>query len=273
MDEHVESNLLRQDQDDPNYKEEIEGALKEDQQRIGDVFREKSEHGDNPDAIRKALGIPTVGSVYQNLGSVKTLLECKRLTSAPMLALQRARLLRSFAKRHGSRLSDETVRRLQELASEHQKVAEDEDALADEANRAKKQVEDQSGKPGIYVYTLPHYMKHPVIEAESDESRDRTYLKVGMSGVSTKKRIQQQTTTALPEPPLTLRRYAHPKAKDADYRELEEKMHRHLNAADHNQNRQTGAGKEWFLTHLPFIDSTAELLGMVIEYDYENEDH
>ena len=46
-------------------------------------------------------------------------------------------------------------------------------------------------------------------------------------------------------------------------------MHVHLNAADHNQNRKRGAGKEWFLTHLKFIDSTAELLGLVVDYEYE----
>ncbi len=46
-------------------------------------------------------------------------------------------------------------------------------------------------------------------------------------------------------------------------------MHTHLNAADHNQNRSRGAGKEWFLTHLTFIDSTADLLAMEIKYEDE----
>ena len=39
-----------------------------------------------------------------------------------------------------------------------------------------------------------------------------------------------------------------------------------LAAADHfrNSKRGSGAGTEWFLTHLKFLDSTAELLGLKI---------
>lgn len=46
-------------------------------------------------------------------------------------------------------------------------------------------------------------------------------------------------------------------------------MHDHLNAADHNQNRKRGAGKEWFKTHLIFVDSTANLLGLEAGFVYE----
>ncbi|MCY4040302.1 MAG: GIY-YIG nuclease family protein [Gammaproteobacteria bacterium] len=268
MDEDVESKRSRP----TNYKEEIEGALKEDEQRIGDVFREKSKHDNDPEAIRKALGVPTVGTIYIHLGAIQTLLECRRITKGPELARVRARMLRSFADRHADLLTDGTKQRLLTLAHEHQNFAEDESTLAAAANRAKKHDEEQSGKPGIYVYTLPHYMNKPVFEPEEDDSNDRTYLKVGMSNRDAGKRVREQITTALPEAPLILRRYELSDPKDAKYQELEKKMHEHLNAADHNQNRETGAGKEWFLTHLPFIDSTARLLGLVPVYEYERND-
>ena len=259
------------DTDTSSYREEIESALQRDTQRIGDVWREMSTNGRHAEAIKNALGLATVGSVHSSFGSIDTLLRCERLTGGPTLALQRARMLRNFLKRN-DQLSSATKSRLTDLAAEHQRAAEDEKALADEA----KQLEGQgsqglgSGTPGIYVYTLPHYIKQPVKDADSDESNPRTYLKVGMSRVDVKGRIQQQVTTALPEPPLVLRRYVLGVEGKADYKDVETRMHRHLNAADHNQNRRSGAGKEWFLTHLTFIDSTAELLGLVIEYEDAN---
>ena len=214
------------------YREEIEAALQQDTQRIGDVWRQKASHGQDAEAIRRALGLATVGSVHSCLGSIQTLLQCDRLTDAPTLAVQRARMLRSFRKRH-EQLSEGTKERLRNLAEKHQRVVEDEDALANEA----EQIESDGagfggGSPGIYVYTLPHYLHKPVVEAKDDDSKDRTYLKVGMSGVDAEARIKQQQTTALPEPILWLRLYRHPDGK-ADYRKVEGRLHRHLNAADH----------------------------------------
>ena len=234
MAEEADSNLGGEDQGDAKYREEIKGALSQDTQRIGDVWQQMSEHGPRAEAIKDALGLATVGSVYIWLGHIDTVLKCNRLTSAPTLALQRARMLRSFSKRHEQQLSDKTKDRLRDLASEHQRVAEDEEALADEAERIETRRESARGTPGIYVYTLPHYMRFPVMDVDNDESNPRTYLKVGMSSVDTKERIQQQVTTALPEPPLLLRIYAFREANSADYGEVEDKMHRHFNAADHN---------------------------------------
>ena len=258
------------DRTDSGYREEIEGALQRDTQNIGAVWREMAKHGRDAEAIKDALGLATPSSVYYGLGAIDTLLECKRSTKAPTLALQRAKMLRSFAKRH-DQLSHGTKDRLEDLASEHQRVAEDEKALADEAEQIETKVARDSGKPGIYVYTLPHYMKYPVkgVEDIDSDSNPRTYLKIGMSNVDANLRIQQQVSTALPEPPLVLRRYVLREA-NAEYAKVEARMHEHLNAADHNQNRRSGAGKEWFLTHLTFIDSTAQLLGLAIDYEDGN---
>ncbi len=55
--------------------------------------------------------------------------------------------------------------------------------------------------------------------------------------------------------------------------EVEKKIHSHLEAADHFKNSERGAGTEWFLTHEKFLDSTAELLGLLdstAELDLKN---
>lgn len=228
-------------------------------------------HGQDAEAIRDAMGLATASSVYYGLRAVDTLLQCKRSTKAPVLASQRARLIRSFVRRHDELLSSGTKKQLDDLASEHERVAEDEKALAVEARENEAEGEGDSGRPGIYVYTLPHYMKYPVKGGEDvdRDSNPRTYLKVGMSNVDADSRIRNQASTALPEPPLVLRRYVL-REENVNYRHVEAKIHKHLEDADHNPNRQTGAGREWFLTHLTLLDSTARLLRLEIEYEDDN---
>lgn len=259
------------------YRSEIEQALDKDEQRIGDIWRERQnpEHGGNADEIRAALGLEAIGRVYTYLGDIDTLLSCDVLSRKPWTASHRVTMLRSFVKRHSS-LGTDTRAKLERLALEHQRVAEDDQAISDETRKLETAGNEQLEQPGIYVYTLPHYRTHPVARAaDGEQSNDRTYLKIGMSKVDVGKRVMQQMTTALPEPIQILRHYVFPDGKTpdgeaADYKETETKIHEHLNAADHNQNRKRGAGKEWFLTHLAFIDSTANLLGMVIDFDYES---
>ena len=253
------------------YRKEIAAALEQDPQRIGSVWRQRPAHGTNAEKIRVALELETVGVVHNALGSIETLLKCKALTKGRTSALQRARMLRNFAKRHEHGLSTVTKSRLSDLATEHQRIADDDNAIAKEA----KENEDHGQllrKAGIYVYTLPHYIQQPVrkVDDNDSDSSPRTYLKVGMSKVDAKGRIQQQVTTALPEEPMILRLYVLEDAQQADYKKLEARMHRHLNAADHNQNRRRGAGKEWFMTHLTFVDSTAELLGLVRAHEHKD---
>lgn len=253
------------------YRLEIEAALQEDALRIGDVWRQRAKHGRNADDIKEALGLATVGTIHNCLGAIDTLLECRLLTAAPSLATQRARMLRNFAKRH-SGLSAETKSRLEELARDHDQAAGDERAVVMEREELEKRNQSvDQGTPGIYVYTLPHYWNHPVLRSVDDDITARTYLKVGMSGTDAIERAKLQSNTAVPEPIMVLRSYVHRDGGEKDYAAIEKRMHRHLNAADHNQNRARGAGREWFLTNLPFVDSTADLLGLVIDYDHEKD--
>ena len=61
---------------------------------------------------------------------------------------------------------------------------------------------EQSGISGIYVYTLPHDFRNPVVPSPVDSAASRTLMKVGMSGSDVIRRFnEQRRTTALPEDP------------------------------------------------------------------------
>ena len=251
-----------------SYHHEIVNALMGDPQRLGDVFRERDENGDyDVQRIANKLGLGTINPVYSTMGSIQTLLECRRLTDGPISARQRASMLRSFARRHAKALSSDTRQRLDELATEHDRIAVDEEAIV----RENEGLEQRSGSKvpnglaGIYVFTYPHYLRYPVVPTDEDDTNPRTYLKIGSSGTDMAARVKQQNTTAIPEPPIILRMFTCP---DGGAESVERKIHNHLSAADHNPNRSTGAGKEWFLTHLRFVDSTAELLGLKLEFSH-----
>ena len=251
-----------------SYRHEIENALTDDSQRLGDVFRARDTDG-NYDVSRIAddLGLGTVSPVYSYMGSIQTLLECRRLTDGPIGARQRASMLRSFSRRHADTLSPSTRQRLDDLATEHDRIAVDEDAIV----RENEDLEQRSGSEvpsslaGVYVFTYPHYLRYPVVPTEEDDTNPRTYLKIGSSGTDMAARVKHQNTTAVPEPPIILRMFTCP---DGDTEGVERKIHNHLSAADHNPNRSTGAGKEWFLTHLRFVDSTANLLGLKLAFSH-----
>ena len=255
--------------DGVSYREEIENALEQDDQRIGDVWRTvREQQSKNPNLIAEKLNLgPTArGMILQLLKYIETLREAVRQTDTPTTMARIARVIHNFIKRHPE-LSEDTKARLEKLKTEHEQLSSSIDAIAKE----EKEIEEENAKrsegiPGIYVYSLPHYLKYPVEPTEDEDgSNPRTYLKIGMSETDMKARVQRQATTALPEPLIMLRQYT---CSDKNIKQIEEKIHRHLNNADHNQNRKRGSGKEWFLTHLTFIDSTADLLGLNVEYKH-----
>ena len=104
--------------------------------------------------------------------------------------------------------------------------------------------------PGIYVYTLPHYLRHPY-----DPATGRTLLKVGHSGVDAHYRAKSQgRLTALPEDPILLRIY--PVAESA---KAERDFHTWLRDADHSGGRTQRGGSEWFVTSTKFLDRIARV--------------
>jgi hypothetical protein len=120
--------------------------------------------------------------------------------------------------------------------------------------RCKWKTYDQSLRiSGVYVFTLPHYLRYPV-----DTETGNTYLKVGHSQSGVVNRFIEQTrTTALPEDPILLRVYPTENAE-----EMETEFHRLLVAGGHLRTTGASAGREWFLTNLDYLDEIAGRLGL-----------
>ena len=175
--------------------------------------------------------------------------------------------LSGFLDRHDEALGDEARTIVSDLvdlcrASEAAAAARQQQVAEDAAERG-------TYVTGVYVYTLAHYLNHPVAPAEDDFSSDRTLLKVGMSSVDAHQRVRRQSNTGLPEPPMLLRVYA---CGDDDAQEMERSFHRLLDAFGHGSRRQRGAGKEWFLTSLDALDELADVLCMDTAYSNEDEE-
>jgi hypothetical protein len=156
-------------------------------------------------------------------------------------------------------LSDAARRDLQSRLALLEERASDPTARKVEDERAVEATSaaEDHGVPGIYVYALPHYVRHPY-----DEESGRTLLKVGRADRSVITRFRQQTrTTALPEDPVLLRVY--PTVED-DSSRFERKFHALLEAADHDRSKARTGGTEWFLTSLRFLDEIATTLGLEV---------
>ena len=244
------------------YREEFERALGEDTTRLGDVW-ERSEQ--DAGTIARELEVPTSGFVFSYRTYIKAIVD-GTLPESPTLARQCASSIRGFLKRHAI-FSPEGRSILQGRADECERRTNDPVRRATEEQEYERQTRtvENKGIRGIYVYTLPHYLRHPIEVSEGDETSDRTYLKVGMSESDVIRRFRQQRgSTELPEPPILLRIYVG--SDDMDMREVEKIIHGHLIAADHSRNSERGAGREWFLTHRKFLDSTAGILGLEIHF-------
>ena len=248
------------------YTEEVENALGEDTTRLGDVWKRSEQ---DAATIAGELEVATSGFVFSYRSYIRAIVD-GTLPESPTLAGQCASTIRGFLKRHPG-LSPEVRAILQARADECERRRNDPAKRATEEQEYERQtiVAEKEGIQGIYVYSLPHYLRHPVEVSENDMTSDRTYLKVGMSESDVIRRFRQQRgSTELPEPPILLRIYVG--RCDMDMREVEKTIHGHLNAADHLRNSERGAGREWFLTHLKFLDSAAGILGLNIHFTNED---
>lgn len=254
------------------YLEEVERVLnEEDKTRLGDVWRHHKK-GLNANEIAKELDVGTAGFVYNHRHSIKAIVE-GIAPNSPVIAQRCAAALRGFAERHEASLSSETVKEIEKRAANCDHQANDPDLWKKEERRLRRQTSavEKEMIPGIYVYALPHYLLYPVEPAKRAGTDNRTYYKVGRSETDVIKRFhQQKRSTALPEEPKLLRIYVG--SNGIDIPEVEKKIHSHLEAADHVRNSERGAGTEWFLTHLKFLDSIAELLGLKIHPRFEDSD-
>ncbi len=164
-------------------------------------------------------------------------------------------------------LSPELRQTLIELEDALEVRAADEGAIKRETTAAveSSKAAESSGRPGIYVYTLPHYRRYPV-----DPDTGQTLLKVGHSSTDAHYRAGSQgRLTALPEDPILLRIYAVDASAAA-----ERDFHEWLRDADHPRSRTTRGGSEWFLTSTKFLDRIARSKGLeiVVVNEFEGED-
>jgi hypothetical protein len=234
---------------------ELEAMLEADDTLLGEVYR-RTNAGETPEQIQAARGAERPNFVWTYQRWIRAILEGD-LPTSPSVALGTARKFRSILKQKTLTPSTRTelerrLRILEERASDTaaRKVEEE------QAIEATTQAEELA-VPGVYVYALPHYLRHPY-----DEDSGRTLLKVGRADRSVIRRFREQVrTTALPEDPVLLRVY---RCDEDDSTRHERKFHSLLEAADHDRSKARTGGTEWFLTSLKFLDEIATTLDLEV---------
>lgn len=240
----------------PQYdrRAEIEAILADDDTLLGRVYRYDLA-GRTPLEMAEEEGNASPGFVYGYRSTLKALLEGE-IPSSTNLAVAAARRVRKWLKTVP--MSSELRGELQALEQRLTSKADNVEAQLDEAEDAVKASEaaESKGTPGIYVYTLPHYVRYPV-----DPEAGKTFLKVGHSAKDAYYRAGSAgRLTALPEEPILLRIYAVQESAAA-----EKTFHAWLRDADHVAARTKRAGAEWFLTSTKFLDRIAQSLGLQVE--------
>ena len=246
---------------------EIVSALERDETRMGDVWRGKAA-GKSAEVIAIELGTQTSNFVSKYLRFARAMATGK-LPTAPTMIRECLSATKGFLNRHSDTLSDAAQAALLDRIQRLEALAENEEAveLEDKQVRQKAKATETLNIPGIYVYTLPHYFRQPLLPAEGDTIAARTLMKVGMAENDVIKRFRkQERNTALPEDPWLLRVYT----GAADVYQVEQSIHSLLRAADHRQSMGRSAGTEWFLTSLRFLDEIAKQKNLTVEFRIED---
>lgn len=231
---------------------EIAAVLEADETTLGDIWRRRRA-GKTPEQIAEEDG-NTVGPAYSYFNLQNALLT-GTVSQAPSVARGVAARIRKWLKTKP--LSEELRRALEEQEQALSAVVNDSQASQAETEEAvaKSKEAEAENIPGIYVYTLPHYVRYPY-----DGKTGRTLLKVGHSSVDALYRASSQArVTSLPEDPWLLRIYPVDASSEA-----EKRMHAFLRAADHDGVRGGRIGAEWFLTSLKFVDHVAKSLDLEV---------
>jgi len=226
-------------QPDDDVRKELQAYLVADSSRVGEMYR-LLEEGLAADTITERLEGGAAGA-WQYRRMVRALLD-GNLPTAPTVALAAARRYRTVLKTPGFSAAARAY--LQANLDELERRASDPARLDQEAQQASQQTQQAEARNevGVYVYALPHYIRHPY-----DQATGRTLLKVGHSSSDVIVRFRNQTrTTALPEEPILLRIY---RTSGNSAAPAESAFHRLLDAADHSRTIGRSAGREWFLTH------------------------
>ncbi|MFV0458909.1 MAG: hypothetical protein ACK5MT_09115 [Actinomycetales bacterium] len=234
---------------------ELVAALLEDESRLGEVYRYLGE-GLTAEEIAVRMEIASPGHAENYAQQVDAILD-GRLPLNSHLASHTAGRLRRWqqsktwtppAREH----LDSLLAGLENIATDVHLVERE----RNEAHRLTAEVE-KLGLIGIYVYSLPHYLRFPY-----DPESGRTLCKVGHSTMDVYSGIGGEArTTALPEDPVLLRVYATEGKLSA---QEERHFHEWLAAADHGRSRSARGNREWYLTTTKFLDRVARQRGLEI---------
>jgi hypothetical protein len=239
---------------------EVDAILLEDDSLLGRVHRYESE-GLTPQEMAEREDVATFGFVYKYRRFIHGL-RTGEVPQSPTMSQELGRRVRSWLKNPA--LSDALRADLETYEGLLTSRADDPTAQSAEVETAVEQTKaaEAAGQPGIYVYTLPHYLRHPM-----DPDTGRTLLKVGHSSTDAMYRANSQgRLTALPEDPILLRIYPVEESRQA-----ERDFHSWLRDADHVGGRTRRGGSEWFTTSTKFLDRIARSKGLevrvVTEFD------
>lgn len=174
----------------------LEALVRSDASRLGEIFR-LLETGHDAEAIRVEFGLQHSSFVWSYERMIKALRDGD-LPTAPTVAQSVARKFRALLRT--AVLSPEARSVLQANLLILEQRATDEAGREKETAAARTATirAEAEAVSGIYVYSLPHYLRYPY-----DEESGRTLLKVGHSDRDVIQRFRTQTRiTALPEEPV-----------------------------------------------------------------------
>lgn len=248
--------------DDAAIRAEIEQALAADASVLGEIYRGVRD-GLSDDELRIQRGAESTNFVWNYKRTITALLEGD-LPSAPSVASQTAARFRKLLRT--VKFSEASRQRLeQRLTVLEARVSDPEAQVAEELQAlAATKAAEEHAQAGVYVYTLPHYLRYPY-----DSERQHTLLKLGHSGSSVIQRFKtQRRETVLPEEPVLLRVYP---VDDKMSAHIERTFHDLLDAADHLRRDGRAVGREWFLTTVKFLDRIAVALGLPVQKVFDPE--
>lgn len=232
---------------------ELRSILEQDESLLGRIYRHDLA-GLSPQEIAEAEGNQTPAFVYNYRLQIAALVDGEVPTSA-WVARAVAQKLRRWLRTLD--LSPEMRVDLAKFESTVRSRADDAQVQEQELEEAvsKTRLAEKASTAGIYVYTLPHYLRHPI-----DEASGKTLLKIGHSAADAYYRAASAgRLTALPEDPILLRIY--PAEQSA---QTEREFHAWLRDADHITGRGRRTGSEWFVTSTKFLDRVARSLGLEV---------
>jgi hypothetical protein len=247
--------LLAEPERVAGFNAEMLGALERDTTALGEMWRGRRS-GLTDEQIAERRGTENTNWIWLYERFLKAL-TTGDLPTAPSVARHSARNYRRLLQRGD--FSAPVAAVLAEDLAVLEARAQDQSELAreDEKAQAVTAEAEQEAVPGIYVYALPHYLRHPY-----DDERGATLLKVGRTDRDSIVRFREQTrTTALPEDPVLLRIYS---AEGMDTLDIENRFHRLMEKAGHARSAARTGGREWFVTSVGFLDEIARTLGLKI---------